>query len=94
MQADSVVEKVRNVSPIKIHEFGASFIELHNAGDSEVDLSNWSVTEHAIQQATFSSIKIPAGTKLAILFWRCRARGWRFPQTRATLPFKRGVLPA
>jgi non-reducing end alpha-L-arabinofuranosidase len=65
MQTDTVAEKVRNVSPIKINEFAASFIELHNAGDSEVDLSNWSVTEHAIQQATFSSIRIPAGTKLA-----------------------------
>jgi non-reducing end alpha-L-arabinofuranosidase len=65
MQTDTVVEKVRNVSPIKINEFGASFVELYNAGDGEVDLSNWSVTEHAIQQATFSAIKIPAGTKLA-----------------------------
>src|SRR5439155_5169970 len=45
--------------------FAGSFIELYNAGDTEVDLSNWSVTEHAIAQATFSSIKIPAGTKLA-----------------------------
>jgi non-reducing end alpha-L-arabinofuranosidase len=64
-QAETVVEKVRNVSPIKINEFAGSFIELYNAGDSEVDLSNWSVTEHAIQQATFSAIQIPAGTRLA-----------------------------
>ena len=64
-QSDAVIEKVRNVNPIKINEFAGSFIELYNAGDSEVDISNWSVTEHAIQQATFSSIKIPAGTKLA-----------------------------
>jgi non-reducing end alpha-L-arabinofuranosidase len=64
-QADSMSEKVRNVSPIKVNEFAGTYIELYNAGESEVDLSNWSVTEHAIQQATFSSIKIPAGTKLA-----------------------------
>jgi hypothetical protein len=65
MQTDTVVEKVRNTSPIKINEFAGAFIELYNAGDSAVDLSNWSVTEHAIQQATFSAIQIPAGTKLA-----------------------------
>jgi non-reducing end alpha-L-arabinofuranosidase len=65
MQADTVVEKVRNASPIKINEFAGQFIELYNAGDSAVDLSNWSVTQHPIQQATFSAIQIPAGTKLA-----------------------------
>ena len=66
-------EKVRNVSPIKINEFASapvanstdSFIELYNAGDSDVDLSNWTLTEHPTQQPIFSSVKIPAGTKLA-----------------------------
>jgi hypothetical protein len=71
----TTVEKVRNVSPVKINEFrvgtGAptnptnSFIELYNAGASEVDLSNWTLTEHAAQQAIFSTVKIPAGSKLA-----------------------------
>jgi hypothetical protein len=66
---------VRNVSPIKINEFRISagspdnttdsFIELYNAGDSAVDVSNWTLTQHPTQQAIFSSVKIPAGTKLA-----------------------------
>jgi hypothetical protein len=72
---ETAAMKVRNVSPIKINEFqvasGApanptnSFIELFNAGTSPVDISNWTLTEHAILQAIFSSVKIPAGTKLA-----------------------------
>ncbi|HVY93087.1 MAG TPA: lamin tail domain-containing protein, partial [Bryobacteraceae bacterium] len=72
-QSTTLAEKVRNVSPVRINEFRASngpnltdsFIELYNAGVSAVDLSNWSLTEHATQQAIFSSVKIPAGTKLA-----------------------------
>ena len=68
-QSESTAEKVRNVSPIKINEFAVnatdSFIELYNAGDSDVDLSNWTLTEHPTQQSIFSSVKIPAGTKLA-----------------------------
>ncbi len=64
-QSEKMAQKVRNVSPIKINEFANSFIELYNAGASEVDISNWSLTEHLTQQAIFSSVKIPAGTKLA-----------------------------
>src|SRR6185295_3103191 len=64
-QSETVVEKVRNVSPIKINEFAGSFIELYNADAKEVDISGWSITEHATQQATFSTVKVPAGTKLA-----------------------------
>ena len=70
-----MAEKVRNVSPIKINEFGIStvtpdnstnsFIELYNAGSGAVDLSNWTLTEHPAQQAVFSTVKIPAGTKFA-----------------------------
>jgi hypothetical protein len=67
-QTESTAEKVRNVSPIKINEFAInstdSFIELYNAGDGAVDLSGWSLTQHPITQAIFSSIKIPTGTKL------------------------------
>jgi hypothetical protein len=71
--AETSVEKVRNASPVKINEFriGAfnnptnSFIELYNAGGSVVDISNWTLTEHATQQAILSAVKIPAGTKLA-----------------------------
>jgi len=72
---ETVALKVRNVSPIKINEFqiasGApanptnSFVELFNAGTAPVDLSSWTLTEHAIQQAIVSNVKVPAGTKLA-----------------------------
>ena len=74
-QSETAAEKVRNVSPIKINEFRISsgppanstdsFIELYNAGSSSVDISNWALTEHPTQQAIFSAVKIPAGTKLA-----------------------------
>jgi hypothetical protein len=72
--SETMAEKVRNVSPIKINEFRVgtsspanstnSFIELYNAGASDVDISNWTLTEHPTQQAIFSSVKIPAGKKL------------------------------
>lgn len=74
-QSEIAVEKVRNVSPVKINEFAISsgspanatntFIELYNAGDRAVDISNWTLTQHPTQQPVFSSVKIPAGTKLA-----------------------------
>ena len=72
-QSETTAEKVRNVSPIKINEFRISspnnstnsFIELYNAGARDVDLSNWTLTEHSNLQAIFSAVKIPAGTKLA-----------------------------
>ena len=74
-QSETTAEKVRNVSPVKINEFRISagspanptdsFIELYNAGASDVDISNWTLTQHPTQQAIFSSVKIPAGTKLA-----------------------------
>ena len=74
-QQETAAEKVRNVSPIKINEFRISsgpptnatdsFIELYNAGAREADISNWTLTEHPTQQAIFSAVKIPAGTKLA-----------------------------
>jgi hypothetical protein len=72
-QSGTTAEKVRNVSPIKINEFRAgtstnstnAFIELYNAGDSTADLSNWTLTEHPAQQPIFSTVTVPAGTKLA-----------------------------
>jgi hypothetical protein len=73
-QFETTTEKVRNVSPIKINEFRISagpptnstdsFIELYNAGAHSVDISNWTLTERPTQQAIFSAVKIPAGTKL------------------------------
>ena len=72
-QSDTRAEKVRNAGAVKINEFrvGApgnptnSFIELYNAGAGAIDISNWTLTEHATQQAIFSDVKMPAGTKLA-----------------------------
>ena len=66
-------EKVRNVSPVKINEFRIgsgdnltnTFIELYNAGESEIDISEWTLTQHQTQLPIFSSMKVPAGTKLA-----------------------------
>jgi hypothetical protein len=75
MQSETTAEKVRNVSPVKINEFRTSagspsnptdsFIELYNAGASAIDISNWTLTQHATQQAIFSAVKIPTGTRLA-----------------------------
>ena len=74
-QTEKAAEKLRNASPVKINEFRISsgspsnptnsFIELYNAGASSVDISNWTLTEHPAQQAIFSAVKIPTGTKLA-----------------------------
>jgi hypothetical protein len=72
-QSETTVEKVRNVNPVRINEFRISaeanstngFIELYNSGANSVDISNWTLTQHPTQQAAFSSVKIPAGTKLA-----------------------------
>ncbi|HEU5420409.1 MAG TPA: arabinofuranosidase catalytic domain-containing protein [Streptosporangiaceae bacterium] len=72
-QSETATEQVRNVSPVKINEFRAgtgsnptnAFIELYNAGDSPVDLSDWSVTEHQTRQAISSAVRVPAGTTVA-----------------------------
>ncbi len=73
-QAETTIEKVRNVGPVKINEFRISagsptnptdsFIELYNAGARNMDISSWTLTQHQTQQAIFSSVKIPAGTTL------------------------------
>lgn len=73
-QSETASEKVRNVSPVTINEFAISagspantsdsFIELFNAGDAAVDLSNWTITHHASMLPVFSSIQVPAGTKV------------------------------
>ena len=75
IQSETIAEKVRNVSPVKINEFritgssvdnsSDSFIELYNAGGSAIDISNWTLTQHPTQLPIFSSVKIAAGTKLA-----------------------------
>ena len=72
IRSTSTAEKVRNIGPIKINEFRTrtaanstdQFIELYNAGDTAVDISQWTVTEHPTQQAVSSKITIPAQTSL------------------------------
>lgn len=71
-QVRTAIEKVRNVPAVKVNEFRASdgtnktnsFIELYNAGERKVNISGWELTQHAANLPYFSSIKIPAGTKL------------------------------
>jgi hypothetical protein len=74
-QSETAIEKVRNVNLVKINEFRISdgstinstntFIELFNAGGSEIDISDWTLTHHPAQMPIFSSVKVPSGTKLA-----------------------------
>ncbi len=72
-QTEFAIEKVRNVSPIKINEFAIgsgenltnTFIELYNASADEIDISNWTLTHHQAEMPIFSAINIPSGTKLA-----------------------------
>ncbi len=73
-QSATATEKIRNVSPVRINEFRIgdgtanptnSFIELANAGNAAVDISGWTLTQHQTQQAIFSDVRVPAGTKLA-----------------------------
>ncbi|HZC25549.1 MAG TPA: arabinofuranosidase catalytic domain-containing protein, partial [Actinopolymorphaceae bacterium] len=70
---DTTAENVRNNSPVKINEVRSgttadptdAFIELYNAGATAVDISNWTVTEHAAQQPVNSTVTVPARTRLA-----------------------------
>ena len=74
-QSETTAEKVRNVSPVKINEFRISSgppptrrtrsSSFTTPAPASVDISNWTLTEHPTQQAIFSAVKIPAGTKLA-----------------------------
>ncbi|NJD10178.1 MAG: alpha-N-arabinofuranosidase, partial [Gemmatimonadetes bacterium] len=72
-QSEVTAQKVRNVGPVKLNEFRVdasrnttdSFIELFNAGDAPVDISGWSLTQHQTMLPVFSSVQIPAGTRLA-----------------------------
>ena len=100
-QSETTAEKVRNVSPIKINEFAInstdSFIELYNAGDSDVDISNWTLTQHPTQLPIFSSVKIPAGTKLAakgFYLLGLSNSGLAVPAKRVIPPSTSGARPA
>ena len=73
--SETAVMKGRNVAAVKINEFqiaaGApanstnAFVELTNAGTTSIDISNWSLTQHATLLPAFSAITVPVGTKLA-----------------------------
>ena len=72
-QSETTSQRVRNVLPIKINEVRFSnsanatdqFVELYNASDAEVDLSNWTLIHTWSQWTPVKLASIPAGTKLA-----------------------------
>ncbi|MGI5240178.1 arabinofuranosidase catalytic domain-containing protein [Dactylosporangium sp. CA-139066] len=72
-QSTATTQAVRNVLPVKINEVRYrtssnatdQFIELYNASASEVDLSNWTLTNTPSQSAPITLATIPAGTRLA-----------------------------
>jgi non-reducing end alpha-L-arabinofuranosidase len=72
-RVESIAQRIRNVFPIKINEvrLGANenstnqFIELYNAGENEVDISDWSLINTRSEWAPVKLASIPAGTKLA-----------------------------
>ncbi len=71
-QSATISQSVRNVYPIKINEVQfdtdinptSQFIELFNAGDSDVDLSDWILINTRSERAPVRLAAIPAGTKL------------------------------
>ena len=71
-QSATISQSVRNVYPIKINEVHfdtdinpvTQFIELYNASDSDVDLSNWLLINTRSERAPVRLAAIPAGTKL------------------------------
>ncbi len=71
-QVATTSQRVRNVFPVKINEIrlrtGISptdqFIELYNAGDSEVDISNWTLINTRSEWAPVRLATVPGGTKL------------------------------
>ena len=72
-QSETASQRVRNAFPVKINEVQLSaganlanqFIELYNAGASDVDISNWTLINTQSQWAPVKLATIPAGTKLA-----------------------------
>ena len=72
-QFETTAQRVRNVLPIKINEIRFStsinstnqFIELYNASNSAIDISNWTLINTQSQWAPVKAATIPAGTKLA-----------------------------
>ena len=73
IQSETSSQRVRNVFPVKINEVRFEtgnnptnqFIEFYNAGDRDVDLSNWTLINTRSMWAPVRLGAIPAGTKLA-----------------------------
>ncbi len=72
-QSQTTSQRIRTVFPVKINEVRLStssnptnqFIELYNASDSEVDISNWSIINTKSEWASVKLATIPNNTKLA-----------------------------
>ncbi len=72
-ESETYAQRIRNAFPVKINEvrlsFGSSatdqFIELYNASDEDVDISNWSLINTKREFAPVTLATIPSGTKLA-----------------------------
>ncbi|MBN1972779.1 MAG: lamin tail domain-containing protein [Sedimentisphaerales bacterium] len=66
-QSETTTQRIRNAFPIKINEVRLTnqFIELYNANESEVDISNWTVINTRSEWAPVKLATIPSGTKIA-----------------------------
>ena len=73
IQSGTISRSVRNALPVKINEVSFDtginptnqFIELYNAGASDVDISGWSLINTQSEWAPVKLGTIPAGTKLS-----------------------------
>ncbi|UUL81495.1 arabinofuranosidase catalytic domain-containing protein [Sphingomonas qomolangmaensis] len=72
-QADTSLQRVRSAQPVKLNEVRFAtggnatnqFVELYNASDRAVDISNWQLTNTRTFFASEPLATIPAGTRLA-----------------------------
>ncbi|HEX2920535.1 MAG TPA: arabinofuranosidase catalytic domain-containing protein [Bacteroidales bacterium] len=71
-KSESISGRIRNVMPVKINEVRLAgsntsdqFIELYNPGDSDIDISNWSLINTKSEWAPVKLLSIPEGTKIA-----------------------------
>jgi hypothetical protein len=72
-QSETISRNVRNVFPVKINEIRFNtgnnttnqFIELYNAGQNDIDISNWYLVSTPGEWASVRLATIPAGTKIS-----------------------------
>jgi non-reducing end alpha-L-arabinofuranosidase len=72
-QIETITQRVRSAFQVKINEIRFStsnnstnqFIELYNASNSAVDISNWTLINTQSQWAPVKAVTIPVGAKLA-----------------------------